>query len=89
MPVLSQLMEHSSGPGVSLGGIHSQAGPQGHSAIPPKKMWFLPLLFPTGPGPAAQLLYVLPPGPLPKTHLNRMGGWCRSLPNPEEENIYF
>ena len=88
MTVLSQLMEHSSGPGVSLGGyIRRQAL---RDTVPfPSKYIFLPLLSPTVPGPAAQLLYAPPPGPLPKTHLNRMDGWCRSLPNPEEETGYF
>lgn len=49
----------------------------------------LPLLFPTGPGPAARLLCALPPDLPPQTHLNRMDGWCRSLPNPWEENSHF
>lgn len=88
MPVLSQPMEDSSGPGVSLGGYIRRQALSDTVPFPPKLI-FLPLLFPTVPGPAAQLLYVLPPGPLPKTHLNRMDGWCRSLPNPEEEKGYF
>lgn len=49
----------------------------------------LPLLFPTGPGPVALLLYALPPDLLPKKHLNQMDGWCRSLPNPAEEEWTF
>lgn len=49
----------------------------------------LPLLFPTGPGPVALLLCALPPDLPPKKHLNRMDGWCRSLPNPGKENGHF
>lgn len=25
----------------------------------------------------------------PKKHLSQMDGWCRSLPNPWEENVHF
>lgn len=53
------------------------------------KTLILPLLFPIGPVPVALLLCALPPGPPPKKHLNRMDGWCRSLPNPGEKNVQF
>lgn len=68
---------------------HHRSGMAGKERAWPGKKLIVPLLFPTGPVPVALLLCALPPGLPPKKHLNRMDGWCRSLPNPGEKNVRF
>lgn len=88
VPLLNQKMKYCENSHTPPQVVHHGPSTTGRGRAWQGKM-ILPLLFPTGPGPAALLLCAPPPGLPPKTHLNRMDGWCRSLPNPAKGSLHF